>query len=243
LFALALMGDVDELEHRRELALEDALARKDRLAESHCRSGYTILGRLFRDDVEGARRDRATQLGTVHWSHRERAATNRWPESSFGTPDYHALLADSHIDLYAGDAATAHERIEAAWPFLKRALLLRIQFVGADLRFLRARCALAAGKRSRAMLKIAMRERAALAREGTAIANAYAAMLDGAIEGSQTSFANAERAFTRLDMRLHAAVAKFRCDQLRGTTSRDDARFVGVTRPDRVIEMFAPTTV
>src|SRR5262249_31015972 len=42
LSALALTGDAVALDRRRQIALDDALARHDRLAESHCRSGYTM---------------------------------------------------------------------------------------------------------------------------------------------------------------------------------------------------------
>ncbi len=246
LFALALTGDAVALEAHRRAALDDALARRDKLAESHCRSGFTVLAWLFRDDVAGARRERATTLGAVHWH--ERIAANRWPESSFGTPDYHALLADSHIDLYAGDARSAHERIEHAWPFVTRALLLRIQFVGADLRFLRARCALAASRTAsdpRALVKLAMRERARIARDPNAVAQPYEALLGGLITHVPDLFDAAARGFDALGMRAHAAAARYRRGELAGdaracAAACDELRGAGIVQPERIVEMYAP---
>lgn len=251
LFALALTGDAAALEERRQLALDDALARRDRLAESHCRSGYTLLAWLFRDDVSGARRERAALLGAVHREHHDRASTNRWPETSFGTPDYHALLADCHIELYAGDAGTAHARIESVWSLVERALLLRIQFVGADLRFLRARCALAASRvspRPHVQTRLAARERARIARDPSPVARPYHALLGGLLAQAPELLEEAARGFDELAMTAHAAAARFRRgellggrdgDRMRGEAS-DRLRATGIVRPERIIDMYAP---
>lgn len=251
LFALALTGDVAALEARRQIALEDALARRDRLAESHCRSGYSVLAWLFRDDPAGARRDRATVLGAVHWDHDDRARANRWPENSFGTPDYHALLADSHIDLYAGDARRAHERIESVWPDVERALLLRIQFVGVDLRFLRARCALAASRErpeARALVKLVLRERARIARDPSPVAAPYDALLGGLVTHAPELLDRAARGFDELDMLAHAEAARFRRGELIGGPdgarlcgqARERMQAAGIVCPERLVRMYAP---
>jgi len=248
LFALALTGDATGLEARRRIALDDALARRDRLAESQCRSGYTTLAWLFRDDVAAARRDRATRLAPIH---REHASPGRWPEASFGTPDYHALLADCHIELYAGDARAAHARVEAAWPLVERALLLRIQFVGVDLRFLRARCALAAGRGAaipRRLVALAARERARIARDPSPVAQPYRALLGGLLGHAPDLLDDAARGFDDLAMAGHAAAARFRRgellggragDRLRGQ-ALDQLRAAGMLRPEAIVEMYAP---
>lgn len=251
LFALALTGEATALEQRRRIALEDALARRDRLAESHCRSGYTALTWLFRDDVAAARRDRATMLGAVHRDHRDRAEANRWPESAFGTPDYHALLADCHIDLYAGDAQAALARIDAAWPLMERALLLRITFVNVDLRFLRARCALAASTtspRPRALRKLAAREAARIARDRNPVARPYHALLRGLLAPDPAVLGDAERGFDELAMAGHAAAARFRRGELIGGgdgerlcgEACERLRAAGIVRPEGIIAMYAP---
>ena len=69
------------------------------------------------------------------------------------------------------------------------------------------------------------------------------ALLDGLIEGSPTALGSAEQAFARLDMRFHAAAAKFRRGELRdpAVCREATAELHGVARPDRVIEMFAPS--
>jgi hypothetical protein len=251
LFALALTGDAVTLEQRRQGALEDALARRDRLAESYCRAGYTSLTWLFRDDVAAARRERAAMRGVAPPEPGDRAAARRWPESSFSTLDYHALLADAHLDLYAGDAGAAHARVEAAWPDLERALLLRIQFVGVDLRFLRARCALAASRTApapRTLVKVAARERARIARDPNPVARPYHALLGGLLAQAPDLLEDAARGFDELAMTAHAAAARYRRgellggrdgDRLRGE-ARDRLRAAGIARPERIAEMYAP---
>jgi len=254
LFALALTGRTAGLEDRRRIALEDALARRDQLAESHCRSGYTSLVWLFRDDLAAARHERATMVGASHWQPHGRAAARRWPEHSFGTPDYHALLADTHLELYAGEAAEAHARIEAAWPFIRRALLLRIQFVGVDLRFLRARCALAAsyaapaGRTRHRAAAIAEHELARIKRDPNAAAPPYHALLAGLLRQAPTLLEDAALGFDRLAMAAHAAAARFRLGELVGGTEGDRLRDLacdqlsaaGVVRPRQIIQVFAP---
>jgi eukaryotic-like serine/threonine-protein kinase len=251
LFALALTGRTAGLEERRRIALEDALARRDRLAESHCRSGYTSLVWLFRDDLAGARAERATMLGASAWHPHDAAAATRWPEHSFGTPDYHALLADTHLALYAGDAAEAHARIEAAWPLIRRALLLRIQFVGVDLRFLRARCALAASYAmpdGRAARRIAEHELGRIRRDASAAAPPYHALLHGLLRRTPALLEAAARGFDRLAMAAHGAAARFRLGELAGGAEADrlcslacaQLSAAGAVRPAQIIQMFAP---
>jgi len=248
LLALALTGDAVALEARRRIALDDAIARRDHLAENHCRSGYTALTWLFRDDVATARSECSRALGAAR-ARGDRPA-EPWPESSFSTPDYHALLADCHVELYAGDADAAHARITAAWPLVTRAQLLRIQFVGVDLRFLRARCALAASRRSRnrRLIGIAAHERARIARDRNPAARPYHALLGGLLAGAPELLDDAARGFDDLAMAAHAAAARFRRGELLGGRDGDRLRGdahdrltgLGIARPERVVEMYAP---
>lgn len=251
LFALALTGDAATLEARRRVALDDALARRDRLAESYCRSGYTSLTWLFRDEVDAARRERAAMRAAAPGADGAGARPRQWPESGFSTLDYHALLADTHLDLYAGDPGAAHARIEAAWPAIERALLLRIQFVGVDLRFLRARCALAASRRvpaPRPLVRLAARERTRIARDPNPVARPYHALLGGLVAGAPELLDEAARGFDELAMTAHAAAARYRCGELVGGRDGDRLRgeararlaAAGVARPDRIVEMYAP---
>src|SRR5262249_4649515 len=62
MFALAITARIAELEARRRIVLEDAIARRDRLAEGYCRTGHASLLWLFRDDLETARRERSNRL-------------------------------------------------------------------------------------------------------------------------------------------------------------------------------------
>jgi hypothetical protein len=187
----------------------------------------------------------------MHGEERPGTRARQWPEDGFSTLDYHALLADTHLDLYAGDPGAAHARIEAAWPAIERALLLRIQFVGVDLRFLRARCALAASRRApepRGLARLAARERARIARDPNPVARPYHALLGGLLAGAPELLDEAARGFDELAMTAHAAAARYRRgalvggrdgDRLRGA-ARDQLAAAGVTRPDRIVEMYAP---
>jgi hypothetical protein len=254
LFALALTGDAAALDRRRQIALDDALVRRDPLAESYCRSGYTILAWLFRDDAAGAQRERSAIAGAVRRDPRapdDPSGASRWPDTSFGTPEYHAILADCHIALYAGEVRDAAARVEAAWPLIERALLLRIQFVGVDLRFLRARCALAVARVApdrRALIRIAERERSSIGRDPSPVARPYHALLGGLLAGAPELLADAERGFDELAMVAHAAAARFRRGELLGgragdrlcREAHDRLSAAGIARPERVIAMYAP---
>jgi eukaryotic-like serine/threonine-protein kinase len=264
LFALALTAQPAKLEERRRIALEDALARRDRLAENHCRSGYTSLLWLFRDDLDTARRERQTMRGLLH-PDRDPTAVRRWPEDSFATPDYHDLIADTHIELYAGAGLAAHARIEEAWPLVERALLLRLQFAGVDLRFLRARCALAAslqvgrGRMRRggaldphALRRIASHELSRIARDRNPVARPYHGLLAGLLRPDAKPAAgwldDAARSFDALVMPAHAAAARFRHGELVGgsegakrcSDALDSLSAAGIVRPSHIIQLFAP---
>lgn len=249
LFALALTGDAAALEAQRRIVLDDARARRDLLAEDHCRSGYTALTWLFRDDVAGARDECGRSLGAARLDGGD-PRPERWPESSFSTPDYQALLARCHLELYAGDPGAAWAHVSAAWPLIERAQLLRIQFVGVDLRFLRARCALAASRGSRdgRLVALAARDRARIARDPNPTARPYHALLGGLLARSPELLDDAARGFDQLAMAAHAAAARHRAgeliggrigDRLRGA-ARDRLRQLGIARPERMVELYAP---
>ena len=246
-FALALTADVAMLADVRRRALEDTGRRRDRLGENHCRSGLGALLWLYRDDVDGARREAAALL-EIDAGPR---VDSRWPETSFRTPDFQNLVARANLDLYAGDATAAYERMRAAWPQLQRAFLPRVQFVGADLHFQFARAALAAGapvKATRPHLRALRGDRNPCAAPYAATVAGLVAARAGRGELAQTQLADAADAYAGLGMRAHAAAVAYRRGELIG--GRDGAVACaaalaelvtcGIAAPLRVVALFAP---
>ena len=250
--ALALTGQVDELERRREIAFSDALARRDPLAQNHCSASHPGLLWLYKDDVEKAR----LELESVKNIERIEASASpregQWPEGTYSTLDYHNLIAAAHVDLYEGRALDAYKRMMTMWPWLKSSQLLRVQFTGADLRYLLARSALAAKGEDRKVLdKIARRELGALRGEKQPIAQAYASLLTGVLEartGSQKAardaFASAKDLFDALSMPIHSAAASLRGEEVSRPSASDQPlealRSLGIGAPEKVVDLFVP---
>src|SRR5262249_10605912 len=109
----------------------EARSRGDLYAVTSFRTGLTNVAFLVVDDVQGARREVAEVL-------------SQWSQEGFHFQHYWGLLAQGVTDLYAGDGAAAHARIERAWPELRRTMMLRIQNILIESTNLRARSALAA---------------------------------------------------------------------------------------------------
>ncbi|MGH9884085.1 MAG: hypothetical protein ACREBE_01045, partial [bacterium] len=248
--ALALMVEVSELASVRRRALDDAERRRDRLGENHCRSSFGALLWLYRDELATARRE-ATELLELDVAV---STTGAWPEASFRTPDYQNLVARAHIDLYAGDPASAHARLLEAWPAVRRAFFPRVQFVGADLHFLCGRAALASGA-NRSAHRLARWHAAALRRNTNACAAPYADLLlavlearHGRITRAQAHLGAAIAGFRQLSMVAHEAAATYRLGELAsdgtGAALREDALKAlaskQVAAPLRIIALFAP---
>lgn len=208
-WSLFYLGRFGELTRRVPRLLRDALARGDRYAATDLRIGLPNAAWLAADELADARR------------HVDEATAER-VRTSYHLQDYYELLARSQIDLYAGDGAAAAARIDAAWPALKKSLLLRIQNLRIEASFLRARAALAAGGvGAKAAERDARRlagERvpwatalAALVRAGAAAARGDAGRAVALLEAAEAGFAAAE-------MRLFAAAARRRRGGIVGDT-------------------------
>lgn len=227
LFALALMGDVEALVERQEIARFDAIRREDALAQNNCRSGYSILVWLYRGDLDTAKKEFNKTLDTERWRD-GRAARQTWPENSFRTSDYHNLLARVLIHLYAGEGPQAFDVITKVWKYVESAQLLRIQSVGVGLRYLLGRAALAARKdvlkakssesglnqwTPKSLEKVARRELRKLRRSSHRCATAYAEALRAGMPGLserrvRQALERAAMAFDELHMKQHANAAR-----------------------------------
>jgi hypothetical protein len=124
------LGDLVELARRQATLLKASRDRGARLAESQLTTFGGPFVWLAADDATGARE--AVQRAMAHWQ-----------EVEYQVYHYTALTANTQIDLYEGDGASALARMRAEWPCVARALLLHVEIVKVYMLYLRARCALA----------------------------------------------------------------------------------------------------
>ena len=173
---------------------------------------------------------------------------------------YYELLAHAQIDLYVGDAATAHGRVESMWRDLK--MLLRIQSVCIEGWHLRARAALARAARVEAgsserkqLLALALKAARRIDAESMAwgaplvyLVRAAVANLSGDRARAVAELRAAVTTFVAADMNLYAAVARRRLGALvggdEGRTLVEQAetfmRTQQIADPDAIGEMLAP---
>lgn len=190
--------------------------------------------------------------------------TESWSRQGFQMPRFFELIAQSEIDLYEAKAGAAWERIHDCWPSLTWSLLLRVQFLLIEARYLRARAALAlAAESSRAnkqeeaarFLKQAEADAQRIEREkiewGTALAGllqAGVAAARGQAESAVALLSAAEQGFEKVGVVAHAAVARRRRGEILG--GQEGKRLVDecdawmatqkVKNPERMVALFAP---
>jgi eukaryotic-like serine/threonine-protein kinase len=169
---------------------------------------------------------------------------------------YFELHAAAQIDVYRGDPASAWRRIEAAWKFLERSLLLRMQFARIEGAFLRGRVALAlaaAGGPASLLGDVEIQvnwlrgERVAWADALASFLTALAAVQRGAATAAD-QLAAAATACETSDMALLAVAARRRRGQLiagtAGASAVDAAdawmRNESIRAPDRFARLWAP---
>jgi hypothetical protein len=133
IWAHLLTGGVAQVRRSIATLIEDAENRGDLGTAVHLRVGYTNLVWLADDDVDEAR----AQV---------RTASAMWSHSKFFLHNYRVLLAEANIELYAGNAAKAHEIVAGRWGQMRRSLMLFVQYIRADAYYLRARTALASAE-------------------------------------------------------------------------------------------------
>lgn len=240
---LSLLGEMARMRARTIDLLQRADERGDLYSSVSLRIGLPNLCWLASDDPDDARRQVA----------QARAAASLAPFQ-----DYCAVYAETQIDLYAGDPAAGWERINAAWPGLRRNFVLRIQGVRIDLLDLRARCALAlladgrAPRRGRGRLMRVVRlaawrlehERVAWTPPMTAALRAGLAWQNGDRAAAIALLVDAAAGFDRMDMRAHAGAARL---HLAGTgvgesvdRCADALRALGIADPAAYAAMLLP---
>jgi eukaryotic-like serine/threonine-protein kinase len=243
---LAYTGEMAALAARVPALVEEADRRGDHFAASMLRTGTQNMAWLARDEPDVARRE-------------VRAAEGRWSRRGFHVQHFLHLFAHVQIDLYEGDGPAALDRLAAAWPAVKRSLVLRLPFIRICALHLDGRAALAAlaragdGERRRLLARVEKQARA-LDRERAGWARAYALSLragaaTAAGDASAASKLDASaEAFDALDMAMHAAITRRHRGRLAGgvagaaLTGVADAslRAQAIRKPERMAAMWLP---
>jgi len=245
--ALANMGAWRELTARVPVVLADARGRNDLYLETYIRTRNGFLLALAADDPARAVAEQDRSL-------------DGWSQQGFQIQHYWDWFARGEIDLYAGAAPAAWERLAAGWGAFRRSLLDRAQAVRLEATFLRARAAIAVAARARAgeagaWLKRAGADAHRLERDGAPWGRAQAALARAGIESvrgrRQEALALATSAQVELEraaLGQYAAAARWRRGALlggaEGAAHVEAARAAladeGVADPGRMVDLLAP---
>lgn len=191
-----------------------------------------------------------------------RESMAQWSKTGFLVQHWQAMLWESEADLYAGEGASAWERVARDSRKLKDSHLVRAQFVRILTKFVKARSALASWAALPASSKAdrladAQRAQRELEREDAAWAVPLAAMVAAGLAKARGDVGEAERFLRKAvelagacNMSLHAAAARHRLGLLlggdQGAAMVDEAEEAmkarGVRVPERYAQMLVPGT-
>jgi len=215
---LSALGAMREICERLPQLLEEADRRGDLLALTNLRVGQASLAWAVHDDAAAGRKD-------------VRDALKRWSQREFLLQHYYAMASLSLLDLYGGDARSAHQRVEKRWSDLERSQLLRIQRVRVEALHLRAAAAVGAlgtGNKSLDLVRLAERclrkiedERLAWADPLAWSIRATLAASAGGNEEAELHLRRAVAGFEAAGMMLYATAARRRLGVVLGG---DDGR-------------------
>jgi hypothetical protein len=178
--AMALLGHAAAL-HSADEVLAMARARGDGFATLPCLHGHITLAYLGAGQLERAA-SLADEAGSIA------------RQASSPMPAYHQAWSRATIALFRGDGTGAHRLLRDAWGPLRRSGMLLIEAVAGDLRYLRARCALAAAHAERGAPRARrLRDAAAQARWLRASTLAHGAATADAIDAQLAAAAGRER--------------------------------------------------
>lgn len=199
-WSLFYVGDIAALSSRISVLVREAERRGDRYAVTSLQCGLANVSLLAADAPEDAR-----------------AAVRRvmaeWGSKQFHFQHYWALLSEAMIDLYVGRPQDSVERVAAGWAQLKTAMLLQIQNVRVEARYLRARLAIATGDRAGAL-----EHAEAMEGEGVEYGHAFAQVIRAvaAGKGGEALLKGAIDRLAALDMHAFAAAARVRLGEVQG---------------------------
>jgi serine/threonine protein kinase len=247
--ALAQLGALKELRERAARSRRQARDRGDVYASVNLRVGHANLYWIIVDDPASARRDVDEAMA-------------EWSKDGFHLEHYFELLARTNLDLYTDAPYKAHARLAERWRALQGSLLpWKVQSLRILSWHMRGRAALAVaaqGDERGALLRAVEADAQRIARERMPWATPLATMLRAGVlrvRGDESSAASllrdATSSFERVDMALHANVARRALGALLGGAEGEtlvdtaDAWFQeqSVKRPDGFMAMLAPGLV
>jgi tetratricopeptide (TPR) repeat protein len=242
--ALLYLGQFEDVSRRLPALLTSSHESGNLHIETDLRLRMMTLMWLVADDPDEADRQADEIMG-------------RWSQTGFHIQHYRHLQARAMTALYRGDGEGAWRLFAKRWASLQRTLILRVQYLRIETRYLRARCALAAaacGDRRR-FLAIARREARLIEREHMAwsdplacLVGAGLARMEGHSDIAERRLIEAADGFNRADMKLYAAIARRRLGSLLGDdrgrqmVRQSDEWMVSQTirNPQRIARMLAP---
>ncbi|WP_437335462.1 serine/threonine-protein kinase [Sorangium sp. So ce394] len=258
-FALAWLGELRELLPRLSELAGDARRRGDVHALCEAHVGEPMLAWLAADRGDEAQASAAAALG------RQASRSRRWPEHGYRRQEYAAMIASGYAALYRGDPWAAWAAVLDHWPRLEASFLLPLRGTGLELRWTRARAALAAaatrprarraGWTERALLDDARAQIRRIERDPLAAGAPIGQLLRAGIARVEGRAGEAARAleaaiagFDRLEMALHREAARLALGQLAGGSAgaaqirRVEAWMAaqGVARPRALAAAVAP---
>ncbi len=234
-------GDFAQLVRTLEVATEDARARDDLATMLMVRIGYDYLRYLIADQPDRAR----AQL----------EAAQAWRPEEAKTPTYRytMLMALGRIERYAGRHAAAYDCFVEHHGAVRRSMMLTKQPFLLYFSFERSSGALWAARASsperNKLLTVVRKDIAKIRSEKTRWGAAFVGLLEGSLhaaegrlEDARTSLETARDIAAACDMRLYAASAQIRLDQLEGKSAHDFEMFERehVDAPARMVDMHAP---
>ncbi len=245
IWGLVLSGEVANVRRSIGNIIEDAENRGDLHTAVAMRVGYTNLSWLADDDATEARRQ--VRIAAAMWSH-----------SGFFLQNYRMIVAEANIDLYEGNDAAAYEHVTSHWRPIQRSLMLFVQYIRVDARYLRARVALASlatAPNPRRRLAEAVRFAKSLGGERMPWTDMLAEIVWGCVRLAEGDRARAithlRSAVERADdvgMNLHAAAARFQLGTALGDAegrnlviaAEDWMRGQDIRVPERFAAMLVP---
>jgi hypothetical protein len=245
LVSLVSLGEVGELSRLAPAFLREAQERGDLYLATNVSAHALPLVGLATDNPESA----AAEL---------QQAMARWSQRGFHIQHLMALISETDIALYRGDARAARARLEAQWPAYTRSLLPRVQGSHIQALYARARAAVAAAAVAAdpgPLRAAAGRDAVRLDRENTAASRALAGLVRAGLCYGRGDAGAARghlvRAVPQLDAvgaGLHAAAARRRLGLLLGgsegtTMLKEGAAWMaarGIRNPARMTATLLP---
>jgi hypothetical protein len=244
--AISYRGDLRDLAARAPAAYREAEEHGDLYTRINLRAGPLALLGLVQGEPERVRKEVDEVIGLL-------------AQSRFLVQHYFCMVARTQADLYEGHGRQAHERVEGAWPALRRSMLLTVLPIRVLSYEQRGRCALAVGATAGDDRLIGLAEAQAnkLRRIGLDWAQGSAQLLlagvraaRGAKDAARLHALEAVRVFEQGKMGLYAAAARRRLGELSAEGDPEGARAMalsdawmqeqGVRDPASFATAFAP---